>query len=271
MSSHPPTTQVAPEGVSPLTLVAAHTAAHLRELGRVPAALIANTLYPVAAFVLFIVPQRTIAADPVQSLVATGQLAVLGALSGFVFGYGIAVAEERANPWSQYVRTLPVPASAAVGSRFVVAAVLVAASLVPLGLAAFTLSAAGQPFWAGDLGWWRIPAAGVTTLVGGLPFLALAVGIAFSVAPRTALALAQVVVFPLGLVGGLIFPPGLLPGWLDTVSLLTPARAARDATVAVLTDGTVAWWTPLVWLVCLVATGAFAVAAQRRDEGRRFR
>lgn len=252
-------------------IVARHAIAQVLELLRTPVALLTNTMYPTLAFLFFVLPQQSIVGDPEQSLVAAGQLALFGVLSSFVFGYGIGTASDRLNPWTTYVRTLPAGAMATTAARFVVALVAVRLSLVPLVVCVALFTSAPDAFLSGRLPWWRAGAACVVVLVGGLPFLGLAVLIGYSLTPRSALAVAQVVTFPLAFVGGLMFPPETFPAWANLVSLAMPARAARDLTVGTLLHSGIAPLTVLVFLLWTAVTAALAVRANRRDEGQRFR
>lgn len=268
---HPRRTARPSDRPGPARLVLAHARAQALVILRNPLSLATNTMYPTLAFCFFVLPQDAVVHDATQSLIATAQLAVFGVLTSLVFGYGIAAAEDRADPWTTYVRTLPAGAVATTAARFVVAFVAVAVSLIPLVLASALLTAAPQAFSGGGLPLWRAGAALLLVLASGIPFLALAVAIGYSTTPRTALALAQIVTFPLAFVGGLMFPPSTFPHWADAVSLATPTRAARDLAVGVLIDAPIPATTVPVFVGWSVVLLAAAVRANRRDEGRRFR
>lgn len=273
-TSHPRSHRQGQSTVSPRAtwrLVLAHARAQGLEVVRSPLALVTNTMYPTLAFAFFVLPQRAIISDPVQSLVATTQLSLFGVLTALVFGYGISAAQDRADPWTTYLRTLPAGALATTAARFVVGLVAVSASLVPLLLVALFATAAPDAFTSGALEWWRAPAAAAIVLAAGLPFLSMAVAIAYTTTPRSALALAQLVTFPLAFVGGLMFPPEMFPDWADVFSLATPVRAARDLAVGVLLDAPIPLSSLPVLLGWTVALLGLAVWANRRDEGRRFR
>ncbi|MDO5628177.1 MAG: ABC transporter permease [Mobilicoccus sp.] len=252
-------------------LVLAHARAQSLEILRSPLSLVTNTMYPTLAFVFFVLPQRGIVTDPTQSLVATAQLAIFGVLTSLVFGYGIAAAQDRADPWTTYVRTLPAGAIATTAARFLVAFTAVTVGLVPLLTVAVLATAAPTPFLDGNLPMWRAGAAALVVLASGVPFLAMAVAIGYSTTPRSALALAQLVTFPLAFVGGLMFPPDTFPAWADVISLATPARAARDLAVGVLLEAPIPLSSIPVFAGWSIALTALAIRANRRDEGRRYR
>ena len=108
-------------------------------------------------------------------------------------------------------------------------------------------------------------------LIAATPFLAMGLCIGYLLSSKAAVAVAQVLNFPLAFIGGLMLPPEMFPGWLDVVSLATPARAARDIVIWALTGEQMPGSTLPVLLGWTVALTALAVWANRRDEGRRFR
>lgn len=266
-----PTRLPTPARTSALRLVLAHARAQALEVVRNPLSLVTNTMYPTLAFCFFVLPQSRIVTDPTQSVIATGQLAIFGVLTSLVFGYGIAAAQDRADPWTTYVRTLPAGAIATTAARFVVAFTAVAVSLIPLMLASVWFTATPAAFGDGGLPWWRALAGALIVLASGVPFLAMAVAIGYSTTPRSALALAQLVTFPLAFAGGLMFPPDMFPAWADVLSLATPTRAARDLAIGVLLDAPIPPSTLPVFIGWSVLLTVVAVRANRRDEGRRFR
>ncbi|HVL84655.1 MAG TPA: ABC transporter permease [Pseudonocardia sp.] len=117
-----------------------------------------------------------------------------------------------------------------------------------------------------------LPTRGTGSLLNGCGFAVVAVipAIGYSLPVKAALPVAQLLFLPLAFGGGLLLPPMLFPGWLQTVSMLLPSRGARDLVLWALgvppsgvALATLAGWT--------LATAALAVWAYRRDEGRRFR
>lgn len=252
-------------------LIGVHTKAQLLDLFRTPVAIVSTTIFPTLAFLFFVLPQQEVVNNPLWSLVTVAQLAVFGVMSAYLFGYGIGIAEERANPWTSYLRTLPIGALPTTISRFLVAAFAALLSLVPLVLAVALLTSAPDAFTSGDLAWWRLPAALGAVILVGAPFLAMGLFIGYLLSAKAAIAVAQVVNFPLAFIGGLMLPPEMFPGWVDAISLGTPSRAARDAVVAVLTGEAAPASTWVVLIGWTVAMTALAVWANRRDEGRRFR
>lgn len=258
-------------GPSQFILMKAHTKAQILEQLRIPVAVISSTIFPSLAFLFFVVPQEVVASNPVAALGAMAQLAMFGVMSAFLFGYGVGVAEDRANPWTTYLRTLPVGPIPGTVARAATAMMFSFFALVPLFLLGGFLTNALDAFTAGDLPWWRIPASMAVFLLCGLPFLALGLTVGYLCTSKVAIAVTQVLFFPMAFAGGMMLPPMMFPGWLNTLSLMLPSRAARDLSVEVLTGTGLHGSTIVVITAWTLILGAFAVWANRRDQGRRFR
>lgn len=234
------------------------------ETVRVPVAVIGSTVFPALAMLFFVVPQRALAEDPVAATGATAQLAVFAVLSTCIFTYGIGVAEDRALPFDPFVRTLPAgPAPRMVG-RVLTGTVFSFFGVVPLVVVALTLTEASLP--VGRL----LAMLGMLVLVS-VPFLLIGLSIGYALSAKAAVAIAQVVVFPLAFAGGLFIPPDAFPRWLDALSTGLPSRAARDVVVPVAAGGDVTGSAVPVLLAWTVGFALVTAFVYRRDEGRRFR
>jgi ABC-2 type transport system permease protein len=271
IASTPPPDVALPRAGSRTAITRAQVRAQLLDLFRTPIAIISTTIFPTLAFCFFVLPQGDLVADPMISLVVCAQLALFGVMSAYLFGYGIGIAEDRTNPWTSYVRTLPSGALPIVAGRAAVGAISVVLSLVPLVTAIAFLTAAPEAFTSGELPWWRLAAALAAIVVTGLPFLGLGLIIGYLATPKAAVALAQVLFFPLAFIGGLLLPPQEFPSWVGAISLWTPSRAGRDLLVQALTGETAPATTVPVFVGWMALAGVGALWAHRRDEGRRFR
>lgn len=250
--------------VSPVTLALLHFRMTVLETIRVPVAVVGATVFPALAMLFFVVPQRALASDPAASTGATAQLAVFAVISTCIFQFGIGVAEDRALPFDPYVRTLPAGPGPRMAGRVLTGSLFALLGIVPLVLVALLLTEATitPP---------RLLLAGVLLALAATPFLLIGLTIGYALSSKAAIAVAQVVVFPLAFAGGLFVPPETFPRWLDALSLGLPSRAARDVVVPVATGGEP---TLLAFAVLTAWTVLFAVLVRvvyRRDEGRRFR
>lgn len=250
--------------MSTLQLTALHAKYQVLETLRIPVAVIGNMLFPALAMFFFVVPQESVAGDPVAATAAVGQLAMFAVMSTCMFTFGVGAAEDRAQPFDPYVRTLPAgPAPRMVG-RMLTGGFFALLGLVPLVLI-------GWLFTEATVTPGRFALAVVVIVAVALPFLGLGLGIGYSTSAKAALALVQVVLFPIAFAGGLFMPPQAFPGWLNQLSQALPSRAGRDLLVETLT-GVPAYDAALPVLVGWGAVfTAFALWAYRRDEGRRYR
>lgn len=250
--------------VHPPALMIAHARYLVLEQIRVPIAVLSSALFPALSLLFFVLPFDVYAQNPAAATAAVAQLTVFGVLTGFLFTFGVGVADDREKPWDPYLRTLPAPAAARIVARLVCGSVFALLSVLPV-------LAVGWLFTAATVPPGRLVAAVGALLLGGLPFLLGGLAVGFSLPTKAALPVVQLIFFPMAFGGGLLLPPELFPGWLQTVSSVLPTRGARDLLIAALggpAPGALAVTAFAVWIL---AAALVAGWAYRRDEGRRFR
>lgn len=246
------------------SLTVLHARYQIIETLRVPIAVLGAMLFPALAMFFFVVPQEQVAQNPVLATAAVGQLAMFSVMSTCMFTFGVGAAEDRALPFDPYVRTLPAGPAPRLLGRMITGGAFALLGLVPLVLIGWIFTAATVTPGRGLLS--------LLVIIGvALPFLGLGLGIGYSMSSKAAIAVVQVVLFPLAFAGGLFMPPEAFPGWLDSFSQALPSRAGRDLLVEALTGAQAGASAVPVLLGWGVAFAAFAVWAYRRDEGRRFR
>ncbi|GAA2780978.1 ABC transporter permease [Saccharopolyspora taberi] len=247
-----------------MTLLLHHARFRFLESIREPVATVSSLLFPALFMVMFSVASSAVRDSAEHATASAGQMAFFALASAFAFNLGIGVAVDRDKPWELYVRALPVGAGAVLGGRLLNAAAIAVLSLVPVALVAglLTEAHATPP---------RLVAALPVLLGCGLPFVFLGLAIGHSLPMKAAIPVVQLIMLPGSFLGGLWMPPSAFPAWLDPVSQALPTRAGRELVLGALTGtdpGPVALPVAIGWTVLL---GALAVAAYRRDEGRRFR
>lgn len=266
----PSTGTLSPRGTSATTLpgfwrlTGLHARYQVLETLRVPIAVIGNTLFPALALFFFVIPQEAVANDPVVATTAIASMALFSACSANMFTHGIGVAEDRAMPFDPFVRSLPAGPGPRLTGRVLSGGVFTLIALVPVLLI-------GWFFTDATVTTGQLLLGAVVLLVASVPFVLLGLSIGYLLPAKAAIAVVQVVLFPLAFAGGLFLPPMMFPSWLNTLSQFLPTRAGRDALIQVVTGEQAyagAWVVLIGWLV---AFAVLAVWAYRRDEGRRYR
>ena len=245
-----------------MTLALTNARFHLLETVRIPVALIGTMFFPAASMLFFVVPFA--GDDPVGATFATASMVTFAVMVSNLFAYGVGVSEDRAQPWDPYTRTLPAGPGPRFAGRVLAGLVMTFLSLLPVvAIAAIATAATTSPV--------RLGLAAGTVLVVALPFTLMGLAIGYALPSKAALAVAQVVFFPLAFGGGLLSAPGRAPGWVEVISPYLPTRGAVELMWATVGDYRVQTTAMVMLGVWTVAMAALAAWAYRRDEGNRFR
>ncbi|ADG76322.1 ABC-2 type transporter [Cellulomonas flavigena DSM 20109] len=246
-----------------VSLAALHARYQVLETVRVPIAVLGNLLFPALALLFFVIPQSSITQHPLASVAAIAQLGTFAIMSACLFTHGAGVAEDRAQPFDTFVRTLPARPGPRLAGRVLNGLLWAYLALVPPVLI-------GALFTAATITPLRALGAVAMVVAVAVPFTLLGLAIGYAMSTKAALAVVQAVLFPLAFAGGLFMPPEVFPRWLDVASQALPSRAARDLVIQVTTGvegGGLALPVLLAWTAVFAALAVWAV---RRDEGRRF-
>ncbi|MFI6925601.1 ABC transporter permease [Nonomuraea spiralis] len=243
------------------SLILAHTRLRLVEQFRVPIGILASSLFPAISMLAFVVPFA--GEDPAAATSATGSLMFFGAMSSAVIGLSATVSQDREQPWDPYTRTLPAGPFPRLAGRMISTVVLMLLSVVPvLVVGALLTEAVITPG--------RLVLGLLALIAGGVPFMLIGLFIGLTLPSKAALAVAQIVFFPVAIVGGLILPPQIMPDIVESISPYVPSRGAAELIWAAISDvrpDPVALIMLGVWTVIAAAAATWAY---RHDEGRRF-
>ena len=250
--------------VPALPLYGMHVRMLVLETLRVPIAVIGSMAFPALSLLFFVVPNRTVADDPVFATQAVVSLSVFAVMVSALFNLGLTVAENREKPWDPYLRSLPLPAAVRISAQLTATAMLSFLSLVPV----LIVGALATDATVSVLG--LIAGLAVLALTS-IPFLLLGAAIGYAFSSKAAIAVIQVGMFGFAFGGGLFFPPQFFPEWLETLSRFFPSRHARELTLAAVEGTTPELWMLAGALIWTLATAALALWLYRRDEGRRYR
>ena len=242
-----------------MRLVLVHARALTFELARYPSYVIPTLVFPSAFFLFFLVPETE--AGATMRMPAWAGFAAIG-VAFFQFGVGIAI--ERASPWEQYLRTLPVRVGVRLAARVVSAGLFAGAAATVLIVTALAVTDAALPAH-------RWVELALVLGAGMVPFALLGIALGYWAPERGALPIANLLYLGLSYAGGLWIPPQHLPGAVAALSASLPTGALREVLMASVDGDPLSSraWGPLGAFSILFA--ALAVWGYRRDEGRSFR
>ncbi|MBI4014095.1 MAG: ABC transporter permease [Candidatus Rokubacteria bacterium] len=195
-----------------------HLRAALLEIARTPAFLVPTAVFPSMLFLFFGLPS---ARTPQAAAFILTSFAVFGVMGVCFYQFGVGIAEDRAGPWEDYLRTLPVTAAQRFAARLLAALAVTAVTLLLLGVTAV----ATTPARLSVARWLLLVAA---LLVGGVPFGLFGIALGYSVPARAAVPIANLIYLPLSFLGGIWLPPDQLPGVVAWISPLLPSRIAGE-------------------------------------------
>ncbi|MCG5217461.1 ABC transporter permease [Streptosporangium soli] len=244
-----------------MALAFTHAKYQLLETARIPIAIVGSAFFPAAAMLFFVVP---FAGDhPVGATMATASMMMFAVMSTSLFTFGVGVAEDRAQPWDPYLRTLPAGAFPRFAGRILSGLAVMAVSLVPVLLIAAFLTKASVTVGGLLLGL-------AALALGSVPFTLLGLFVGYVMPTKAAVAVVQVIFFPMAVGGGLLTSPVDPPAFIAAIAPYLPSRGAVELVWAAVGDFSPRPITMVMLAVWTLAAGAAAVWGYRRDEGTRF-
>lgn len=257
-----------------LRLLATQTGVELRSTARSVQFVVGAVALPALLYAMFGLtnasPSNVLPAGTHVGTMMMVSLCAYGVVSLAIFTFGESVAEERRRGWVRTMRATPLPTWSYLAAKVglaLVGGLLIVASVGGLAVAAGNVRL--------DASTWLALAA--TMLAGVLAFSTLGFAIAFTVRPRAATAIANLIFLPLAFLSGFFVPLAELPSvladlavWLPTYHFgqlawqhVAPAADA-EAWTSVAPAGTA---VHLAWVLGSTAVfGAIALLASRRAE-----
>ena len=163
------------------SLALTHAKAQMIETFRIPIAIIGSAFWPAVSMLAFVVP--FVGDDAAGATYATASMVTFAVMSTNLFQYGIGVAEDRAQPWEPYVRTLPAGALPRFAGRLLAGLGLMVFALLPVVVIAAFLTPA--TLTAGAL----LLAIGATVVIA-IPFILMGLAIGYSMPQKAAIVVA---------------------------------------------------------------------------------
>jgi ABC-2 type transport system permease protein len=244
-----------------MNLALVHTKYQFLQTVRVPVAVIGAAFFPAAAMIFFVVPFA--GGDPAAATYATASMVTFAIMLNGLFQYGIGVSEDRAQQWEPYTRTLPAGAAPRFIGRILNGLIFMGVSLVPVAaIAAVATKATVTPG--------QLLAAIACLVVVALPFTLMGLAIGYTLPSKAALAVAQVLFFPLAFGGGLMSAPGHAPGFVEKIAPYLPTRGTVELMWAAVGTFRINAISLIALVGWTVVAGALAFWAYHRDEGQRY-
>ncbi|GAA2614636.1 ABC transporter permease [Dactylosporangium fulvum] len=244
-----------------MSLALTHARYRILETIRIPIAVLGGAFFPAASMLFFVVPFA--GDDPVAATYATASMVMFAVMTSSLFTYGVGVSEDRAQPWDPYLRTLPAGPGAAFAGRILTGLTFMAISLVPVVVIGWLFTAAtATPL--------QLLLAVGAVVLGSLPFTFMGLAIGYWLPTKAALAVAQIVFFPLAFGGGLLSAPNNAPGFVEAIAPYLPTRGAVELVWAAVGDFRVSATSMAALVAWTLVMAGLAAWAYRRDEGARF-
>jgi ABC-2 type transport system permease protein len=160
--------------------------------------------------------------DPVGATYATASMVTFAVMTSNLFGYGVGVAADRAEPWDPYTRTLPAGPGPRFGGRIISGLVMTLLSLLPVVIIAALFTEAHATAFGLVLGVGAV-------FLAAVPFTLMGLAIGYALPMKAALAVAQIIFFPLAFLGGLLSAPQQAPSFVENVAPYMPTRARSSS------------------------------------------
>lgn len=184
--------------------------------------------------------------------VVTPGILGLAVMAGSLTSQAIATAFDRRNGVLRLLATTPLGRGGLLAGKALAVLAVAALQVVVVGVVGLALGWRPDP--AG------IPGALLALLLGVAAFTALALLLAGTLRAEAVLAVANLLLVVLAVVGGLVLPVSDLPGWWASVAEWLPPGALGEALRSSLVDGAF----PVAHLAALAAWGLALAAAVRR-------
>ena len=182
---------------------------------RTPGFVLPTLLFPLMFYLFFGVLLAHGAHGLQQSLYALGGLGSFGVIGPGLFGFGVGFALDRGLGWLQVKRASPMPATA-----YLLAKVLMAMMFSCLIAALLFAMAAFLAHVSLERSQWA--ALGLTLVLGCVPFCALGLAVGAWVKPQAAPAVVNLLYLPMSFLSGLWMPLQFLPAFMQKLAVYLP-------------------------------------------------
>lgn len=226
---------------------------------RSPSFMVPTLLFPATFYLLFaVVLGRSQPADAARFLL--GSYATFGVMAPGMFGFGIALAQERENGLLTLKRALPMPPLAYLLGKMVMA-MMSALAIVCL------LQLLGSLVAGVQLSTLQVTRLTLTATLGSLPFCALGLLLGAVVKGSGAPAVVNLVYLPMAVLSGLWFPLKVLPPLLRDLAGIWPSHHLNMLAQGAVGFDTGAAWPHVLWLAVFTVVTTALAAWRLRGHG----
>lgn len=180
---------------------------------RLPMFSVPALTFPLLFYILFGLTFGDQQQMAIHLLAGYGAFGVIGAA---LFSFGVGVAVERGQGWTEIKRASPMPAAAYFTAK--IAMSLLFSALIVAGLSALATLFGGVRLPVES---WLLLIAGL--IFGALPFCALGLTLGYLCGPNSAPAVVNLIYLPMAFLSGLWIPIQVLPSWIQTIAPALPA------------------------------------------------
>lgn len=225
---------------------------------RAPEFLLPTLLMPVAFFSLFAVVVPGSNQNAAYLLATFGVFAVMGPA---IFGFGVAVANERERGWLDIKRASPAGGGQYIGAKLFATVFFASLALAMIYAVAAFVAGVGLP----KTTWFALLAV---HLAGAIPFALIGLALGFLMNANGAIAVSNVVFLALSALGGLWIPVMVFPAAMQRFASFLPSYHLAELALAVGIGGDrPAAIHAAVVAGMTLALGALAIFAWRRQRG----
>ncbi|HEY1991306.1 MAG TPA: ABC transporter permease [Gammaproteobacteria bacterium] len=183
---------------------------------RTPGFAIPTLLFPAMFYMFFGVLLAKGAHGAEQSLYALGGLGSFGVMTPGLFGFGVGFAMDRGLGWLQLKHASPMPPTAYLLAKVVMA--MLFSGLVTLML--FCMAAFLAHVSLERSQWLTLA---LTLVLGGIPFCAMGLAVGAWAKPQSAPAIVNLIYLPMSFLSGLWMPLQFLPPFMQKLATIFPA------------------------------------------------
>lgn len=209
--------------MNPLNIIRYETGAEILKAFRAPEFILPTLIFPVAFYMLFAVVLTSGTEHSAYLLATYGIFAVMGPA---IFGFGVAVANERMMGWLDLKRAVPAPPFAYILAKVKTTLLFASMAVALVYIVGGFMGGVALPrsTWALLL---------FTHILAAIPFILIGLLIGFLFKANAAIAIANLVFLGLAALGGLWMPIMVFPETMQKIATWLPSYHLGEIALAI--------------------------------------